>query len=441
MGEQQRKPERRPKAYVKPPPARSRAGRRPQQRQAGQPPPAEIRRVVDHGLPQLTVSFENTRSSRQRYYWIFDNMVVQEPEGIGAGDTVAVVDTRGRFLGSAIYNQNSRIRARLFAVNAVSFDDDYCRKAVTSALHRRRMQYSQDESCRVVFADSDRLPGVIADVIGGVLVVQLLTYAADRFGSTLVRQLQELLAPRATVVRRDAPVRQKEGLPVQAAEILGSFENPVQVKQDEFTVYADLLGGQKTGLFLDQRDNRRLIQPYCRNARVLDLFCYVGGWAFSAAASGAREVLGIDVSASAVELARKGAEANGFSQVRFEAVDAFDYVSERAKEANRELFDVIVCDPPAFAKTAQRINEAIKGYLSLNYRCMKLLPVGGVLATSSCSQHVSVVEFEAMLGTAARNANMQFQVLARSGQPADHPVLLGFPESEYLKCFLLQRVE
>ncbi len=404
--------------------------------------PSNFAPKVEHDLPQITVSFEHTRSTRQRYYWIYDNMVKTEPSGLSAGDTVAVADVRGRFLGSAIYNQNSRIRARLFSVLPVLFDEEYCRRAVVAAVERRRKNYGADNSYRVVFADSDRLPGVIADLIGGVLVVQLLTFAADRFGETIVQTLQEQLSPRATVVRRDAAVRQKEGLPVRAPETTGTFENPVVVEQDGFVVHADLLAGQKTGLFLDQRENRRLIFPYCKNARVLDLFCYVGAWSFSAARAGAREVLGIDVSANAVDLARKGAESNHFENVRFEAVDAFDYVSEKAKEGEgREQFDVVVCDPPAFAKTAQHVNEAIKGYLSLNYRCMKLLPMGGVLATSSCSQHVSIQEFEGMLSTAARNANMQFQVLVRTGQPPDHPVLLGFPETEYLKCLLLQRVE
>jgi len=395
---------------------------------------------VQHSLPELRVSFEKTRTVRSRHYWVYDNMVVGVPEGAGPGDTVAVVDTRGRFLGSAIFNPNSRIRARVFSLQAEEFNEQYVREAVERAVVRRRQLYGAGESYRVVFADSDRLPGIIADLIGGVLVVQVLTFAADRYHETAVGELTRLLSPSAVMLRRDAAVRMKEGLGIEPVTISGEVPNPISVQQDGFTVYADLLQGQKTGLFLDQRNNRRLIVPFCKGARVLDLFCYVGAWSFTAALAGAASVTGVDVSKTAVGLARRGAETNGFGNVAFVAEDAFDYLSTRPAGEQREQFDVVVCDPPAFAKTALQINDAIKGYLSLNYRCMKLLPLGGVLATSSCSQHVSADEFAKMLETAARNANMQFQLLARTAQASDHPVLLGFPESEYLKCFLLQRI-
>jgi 23S rRNA (cytosine1962-C5)-methyltransferase len=212
----------------------------------------------------------------------------------------------------------------------------------------------------------------------------------------------------------------------------------VRVVQDGVVMYADPHGGQKTGLFLDQRDNRKFVRSWCREARVLDLFCHAGGWAFNAALGGAREVVGVDVSEPVIEMARKAAAELGFEQVKFECTDVFDYLKELGPEVH---YDVIICDPPAFAKTKMQVNDAVKAYLTLNYRAMKLLAPGGILVSCSCSQSLGWIEFEQMLLTAARNARMQFQVVRRSPQPIDHAPLLGFPESEYLKVCFLQRIE
>lgn len=389
-------------------------------------------------LQRLYADFSKTRTQRIRYAWIFDTMVAREPEDADAaqGNTVLVYDG-DKFLGSAIYNRNSKIRGRIFSLQQQSFDQEYIESAVRAAVSRRRLRHPEGESFRVIYGDSDGLPGVVADLLGGVLVVQLLTLAADQRAKEILEVLHRELSPSGTVIRRDVPVREKEGLPLQQPEVTGEVPDEVAIQQDGFTMFADLVGGQKTGLFLDQRQNRRLIAPYCSGARVLDLFSHVGGWAFTAAKAGAKEVVCVDSSASAIRMARRGAEANGFEQIRFETEDVFEYL----EKLSAEQYDVVVCDPPAFAKTRTQAQGAVRAYLSLNYRAMKLLPVNGVLATCSCSQNVTDEEFEDMLITAARNARMQFQIVARTTQPPDHPILLGFPESEYLKCYLLQRVE
>lgn len=389
--------------------------------------------------PRLIATFEKTFTLRIRHHWIYDNMVAETSGALADGETVYIYDRRHKFLGSAIYNSASRIRARIFSLEHRPFDDAYVREAVAAAVRRRRALFPEGDSFRAVYSDADGLPGVVADLIGGILSVQLLTLAADRRADTILAALKDTLSPAATIVHRDLAVRTKEGLPLLEPRIEGTIPEAVPVAQDGFTTFADLRAGQKTGLFLDQRFNRRLIIPFCREAAVLDLFSYVGGWALTAAAAGARDVVAVDSSASAVELGRRGAAENGFPQVRFECVDAFDYLASATARGAR--FDVVVCDPPAFAKTRKHASDAIKGYLSLNYRCMRLLPPGGILATSSCSHHVTPEEFEEMLETAARNARMQFQIVARGAQAPDHPPLLGFPESEYLKCLVLQRVE
>jgi 23S rRNA (cytosine1962-C5)-methyltransferase len=389
--------------------------------------------------PRLTITMQNIRTPRVRHIWVFDNMVESLQGEPKDGGTVHVQDTKGRFLGSAVYNSQSRIRARIFSLAPERYDGAYIQKSIAAAVKRRRARYAATESFRVVFADSDGLPGLIVDKLANVLVVQLLTLAADLMRERIVGELRVHFPYAPVVVRTDTQVREKEGLTLGEPHVRGEVPSPLAVEMDGVTLFADPLGGHKTGLFLDQRLNRRLILPHCPGARVADLFCHVGGWALAAARAGAREVVAVDSSEPALALARLGAEATGTPQVRFECAEAFDWVVAAAERGDR--YDVVVCDPPAFAKTHAQVEDAIRAYLSLNYRAMKLLPPGGILAACSCSQHVDAVQFEEVLETAARNADLRFQILARGGQPPDHPVLLGFPESDYLKCVVLQRTD
>jgi 23S rRNA (cytosine1962-C5)-methyltransferase len=388
--------------------------------------------------PRLVVTGTRVRTPRVRPMWIYDNMVDHVSGHVQNGSTVFVHDSKGKFLGSAVYNEHSKIRARLFSLERVLFDADYVAAAVAGAVSRRRMFFEEHDSFRAVYSDADFLPGVIADKLGDVVVVELLTLAADLRDRAILGALRRELTPGGVVVRRDDRIREKEGLALRDVEVEGHVPPRVRVEQDGVVLYADPRGGQKTGLFLDQRFNRRLIIPWCAGRRVLDLFCHVGAWALTAARAGAAEAVGADSSADALELARFAARENSFDQVRFEQADVFDYLSGAARRG--EQYDVVVCDPPAFAKSRKHSAEALRGYLSLNYRAMKLLPPGGVLATCSCSHHVTGIEFDQMLELAARNARMQFHVVASEAQPPDHPLLLGFPEGEYLKCRVLRRV-
>jgi 23S rRNA (cytosine1962-C5)-methyltransferase len=389
--------------------------------------------------PALIVTGHKSPQGMQIPVWVYDTMVVETRGELCDGATVFLESKSGKFLGSAIYNSKSKIRARLFSFGQRQFDDNYIEHAIIEAWNRRRSWYSIDDSFRVVYSEADGLPGLIVDKLSDVLVVQLLTLAVEQRREVILRTLKALFSYRGLVLRVDSPVRTREGLPVLPPEVLGDVPVPLRVKLDRIVYLCDPIHGQKTGMYLDQRSNRKLLAPLVEGKRVLDLFCHTGGWALAAAYHGAARVVGVDSSESAIQLARAAAEENGFTASEFVVSDVFDFLQDvRAKQ---ELFDVVICDPPAFAKTHRHLEEAEKAYLSINYRAMKLLPIKGVLVTCSCSQHLTWESFELILETAARNARMRFVRVIRGQQPPDHPVLVGFPESEYLKCVALMRVE
>ncbi|MCX7625480.1 MAG: class I SAM-dependent rRNA methyltransferase [Candidatus Sumerlaeaceae bacterium] len=390
-------------------------------------------------LPALTVQGRKSPQGSQIPVWIYDTLVEQIYGNVADGETVAIFSKAGKFLGSAVYNSHSKIRARLFSYDLREFDDDYIEHAIIAAWNRRRMHYPIKESFRVVYSEADALPGLIVDKLADVLVIQFLTLAVERHADCIVRTLKALFSPAAVVIRRDAPMRAREGLEVSEAEVLGNVSLPLAVELDGVTYLCDPIHGQKTGLYLDQRFNRRLLAPYARGKSVLDLFCHVGGWALAAAKAGAASVLGVDSASPALELARQAAADYGWTNVEFVESDVFDFLEQKRQES--ATYDVIICDPPAFAKSQRHLPEAERAYLSLNYRAMKLLPVAGILVTCSCSQHLSEEQFILILETAARNARIRFQLIERGGQPPDHPELLGLPESRYLKCLFLRRME
>jgi len=390
--------------------------------------------------PRIVITGARVKTPRIRPVWIFDNMVAETQGLVACGQTVYVYDRHNKFLGSAIYNEKSKIRARIFSLDRELFDNRYVARVAETAVERRRQFYPPDDSFRAIYSDSDFLPGVIADKLGTVVVAEFLTLAAHLRQAPIIAALENLLQPQGMVIRMNDPALKKEGIEIPEQPVItrGDVPEMLHVQTDGFVLFADPILGQKSGLFLDQRFNRRLITPWCSGKRVLDLFCYTGGWAFTAAKAGAAEVVAVDSSGDALKLGRAAADENGFNQVRFEQADVFDFLA--AETGRNRQYDVIVCDPPAFAKAHKHIPEATRAYLSLNYRAMKLLKPGGVLATCSCSHHVSSGDFDRILETAARNARMNFHVAARGAQAPDHPILLGLPESDYLKCVLLRRI-
>ncbi|MDR1192259.1 MAG: class I SAM-dependent rRNA methyltransferase [Verrucomicrobiales bacterium] len=363
--------------------------------------------------------------------WVFANEVQRLLPADADGWAVECRDARGRLLGTGIYNGKSQIVWRKFSADHADFDKKFLRAAIVSALQRR----GDGDTQRLVWSDSDFIPGLVADRYGDIVVLQALTLAVDLHINEIAEIFDELLAPKSILLKNDAPVRAKEGLPLTVS-VAGAEVTPHWRKIGAVEFWLDLAGGQKTGFYLDQREEYQKVARRCRDRRVLDAFCNQGGFALHAAAGGASEVLGIDVSKEAVALARRNAEHNRLN-VSVSAENVFDYFS---RERQRE-WDVIILDPPSFTKSKDRLGEALRGYKELNLRALQRLAVGGILATYTCSHHVTHDVFWQMLADAAGDAGRVTRLREICRQPADHPVLLNVPESEYLRGFIVEVVK
>ncbi len=372
--------------------------------------------------------------------WVYKTEIAEVEGEFASGDVVDVLDHRGRFLGRGYANPASLITVRLLTRRMnEEIDRAFWRRRVEAALAYRRkvLRDAETDAYRLLFAEADGVPGFTADVFGDQVVVQALTLGSERFKGVLVDLIAELLAPRGIYERSDAPARLKEGLEPRSGPLRGSPKSPVVIREGDLRFLVDTAGGQKTGFFLDQRENRRALRKYAKGARVLDCFCYTGGFALHAARAGARSVLGIDISAEAVEFARENARLNGLEGVcTFEAANAFDALREL--ERSGEKFDLVILDPPAFVKSRRALEGALRGYKEINLRALKLLAPGGILVTCSCSYHLPEELFLEVLLAAATDAGRTLRVVERRGQAPDHPWLLGYEESRYLKCFFLE---
>lgn len=289
----------------------------------------------------------------------------------------------------------------------------------------------------MVFAESDFLPALIVDKFSNYLVMQTLALGIDRYKYLLADILDDIIKPDGIYERNDVPVRELEGLDQRKGYIKGEFDTNVVMVENGIKFLVDVANGQKTGYFLDQKENRAAIQPFVKGAKVLDCFTHTGAFALHAAHYGAAGVLGIDISEHAVEFARKNAALNGYEDVcQFEVGNTFDVLRKYHKEKN--TFDVVILDPPAFTKSRDTVENAIRGYKEINLRAMKIIRPGGYLITCSCSQHIEPELFMDILYTAAIDAKRDVRVVERRSQAKDHPVLLSSKETEYLKCVILQ---
>jgi 23S rRNA (cytosine1962-C5)-methyltransferase len=289
-----------------------------------------------------------------------------------------------------------------------------------------------------VWSESDELPGLVADQYGDTVVVQVQTLAMERRSALIGDLLSRLLGPSEVVFRNDAPIRRLEGLPTETHTRSGAPWEPRWARIDGFDVWLDLMGGQKTGFYLDQRLQHPLVARHCAGARVLDAFCNQGSFAVHAARAGAAEVLGLDSAPEAVAAARRNAERNGVN-ARFEVANVFDWLNDPSSKV-QAAWDVIILDPPPFAKSKSALEGALRGYKEINLRAMQRLSPGGVLATYTCSHHMQDADLRSVLASAAADARRRVKVLEFCHQPPDHPVLVSMPESEYLRGYVL-RVE
>jgi len=371
---------------------------------------------------------------KQGHPWIYRSDVAEEPDkrpGI-----VSVTDRKGKFLGQALYSPRSEIRLRLLTRGDEPIDAQWWTERISAAARRR--EGIEASAWRVVHAEADGLPSLIIDKYGPWMVAQLLSAGLETARADVVAGITAALGPEGILLRNDAAVRRHEGLPAEVALASGKVPEVVEVVEDGLKYLAAPWGGQKTGAFLDQRENRILVGQHTRGGgRALDLFTYHGSFALHLARK-AREVLAVDQSTEALARGAENARINGIGNIDWREGNAFDLVREL--ERRREQFDTIVVDPPAFAKTKANVERAVAGYKEINLRAMKILAPDGVLFTSSCSYHVSRDVFHAMLADAARDSGRRIQFVAATGAAGDHPELLNIPETGYLKGVLLRAV-
>jgi len=381
------------------------------------------------------------RSLLRRHPWVFSGAIASINGSYQRGDTVAVRDAEGRFLAWAAYNPDSQISARVWSWNeAEQIDANFLRRKLGAALDARRaLHIAQDsDGMRLVHGESDGLPGLIVDQYGGVLVVQFGSAGCERWRDTLADALQALCAPACIYERSDSDGRELEGLPKRCGVLRGALPEQVEVTEHGLRFAVDVAGGQKTGFYLDQRDNRALTGALAQDKEVLNCFCYSGGFSLYALRNGARSVLSIDASESALELARRNVTLNGLDGDRMEwlCADVFEAL-RKLRDQNRK-FDLVVLDPPKFAPTAAFAEKAARAYKDINLLGFKLLRPGGLLFTYSCSGGISDDLFQKIVAGAALDAGVEAQIVKKLHAAADHPVLLSFPEGAYLKGLVLR---
>jgi 23S rRNA (cytosine1962-C5)-methyltransferase len=369
--------------------------------------------------------------------WIYRNEVAKV-EGEGEPGAIArVLDGRGRFLGQAMVNLKSQIAGRLLTRAEDRIDEEFFARRIREAMGRYGRSVSGPDACRLIFGEADHLPGLIVDRYSDVLVLQILTAGMERVRQTILAVLRATIHPRAIYERNDASPRKLEGLELRKGFAWGEAETGVWIQEGDLSFLVEVEEGQKTGFFLDQRENRQVVKRLAAGREVLDCFCYSGGFAVSAGVGGATAVVGIDLSAEAIAWAERSAERNGLSsRCTFTNANAFDALRSFDREDRR--FGLVILDPPAFTKGKQALEGALRGYNEINLRAMKLLSPGGVLATCSCSYHVDPPTFLEMLRSAAADAHREFHLREIRTQAADHPILLAARETQYLKCAILE---
>ncbi len=395
---------------------------------------------------------------RAGHPWIYDNEIAQLHGNPGPGAEIEVLDSRRQSLGCAFWNPASKIRARMYSRIPRSADNSFFAETIGKALAwRKRFFDPETQSLRLVFGEADGLPGLIVDSFVGYpsyasmsepgqersaasgrwLSAQFLSLGVDARKQDIIRALSEVFPHDGIMERSDAPVRAFEGLEPTSGLLSGEVPSSILIEENGASFRVDLLGGQKTGWFLDQRANRAAASAYADGRRVLDVFCNAGGFGIVCARKGASQVIAVDSSSDAISSVRDNAALNGVSE-KITAVEAnaFDYLREL--EHKKDRYGLIILDPPAFAKNRASVESAYRGYKDINLRALRLLDQGGILVTNSCSHWFGRERFEAMLEEAARDAGRRLRFIEERGQDLDHPVVSGYGESRYLKCFIVE---
>jgi len=387
-------------------------------------------------MNEVRVSRKGADRVTSGHPWIFSSDIADR-DGAQAGHPVKVADLRGRPLGTAHYSSSSQISLRMLSRQVEEIGRDFFLHRLRAAEAHRRAVVRNTDAYRVVHGEADLLPALVVDRYGDYLVVQTLDQGMDAAKGAIASAIDEIFRPKGIVARNDVAVRAKEELPLETTILAGEVPESVTVRMNSLTLRADLLHGQKTGIFLDQRDNYRAAARYARGGKALDCFTSTGGFALHLAGK-CESVEAADSSGPALVTARANAAANGIGNIDFKEADIFQLLTNYASA--RRHFSMAVLDPPAFAKSRRNLESATTGYKEINLRALRLLQPGGILVTCSCSHHLGESALLELVAQASLDANRTLRVLERRTQSQDHPILLTVPETLYLKCLILEVV-
>lgn len=387
-------------------------------------------------MNEVTVTKRGADRIRRGHLWIYRSDITKTDEASG-GSVVRVSDTNRNFVGQAFYSDSSQIALRFLTQSGETVDREWWRNRIRQAAQRRSGIDSTTNAYRLVYSEGDLIPSLIVDRYDDVFVLQTLSQGTEAIKPMLVELLVEEFAPRSIVERNDVRVRQHEGLQLTTGILHGEAPEEFEVLHDGLRFLVSPLSGQKTGSFLDQRENHVAARTYA-HGRALDCFTFAGGFALHLARV-CESVVGLDISADAVQAAQRNAKLNGLENVEFREANVFDTL--RDMESTGEHFDTIVLDPPAFAKNRASVKAAARGYKEINLRAIKLLNPGGVLITCSCSYHMAEDLFLGLIAEAGNDAHRRLQLVEKRMQAGDHPIYLGVPETYYLKCVIVRILE
>ena len=405
-------------------------------------------------LSKITITEKGEKMLRGGHVWVFADEVVSIDRPISDGDIAYVYSAKGRYLGAGFYNSNSKIRVRILSRNANdTFDRNFWQRRLEYAVSYRRSVMMGDDfkCCRLIFGEADSFPGLTVDRFDNLLVVQVLSLGIERIKHTLIPALVDILRGMGEVIdgvyeRNDVEIRAKEGMEQYTGWFDGlkpanNDSGLTQITENGIVYNVDVINGQKTGFFLDQKYNRASIRAIAKGKRVLDCFTHTGSFALNAAAAGAAHVTAVDISEEAIRMTRKNAQNNHLEdKMDFVCRDVFELLTDMADKKIPCDYDFIILDPPAFTKSRDTLKNAIRGYREINSKAMKLLPRGGYLATCSCSHFMTDTYFKQMLHNAAEDASVSLRQIEARQQSPDHPILWNVPETDYLKFYIFQIV-
>ncbi len=385
-------------------------------------------------MAKIFLKKNEERRLKKGHLWVFSNEI-EKTDGVAEGGLTEIFDFSGRFLAIGYYNPSTLIAARILSFDPDPIGPNFFRRKIETALNFAPRQISRKEARRLIYGEADFLPGLVADRYGDYLTVQVLTLGMEKLKNDWLPVLLENLSPQGALWVGDSPLRQLEGLPLFREVFSGEVPDTVEIMEGKLVFSVDLKNGQKTGFFLDQKENRKKLAQWVKGKRVLDLFCYTAAWGLTALHYGAREAVAVDESRPALDLGYENALLNRMeTKIRFEKADVFNYLATPPSDDKK--FGVVILDPPALIKSKKHFEEGKKGYFTLNRRALDWLVPGGILVPCSCSFHMDKQTLWELVNVAALKAGRKLRLVDYGTQAPDHPILAAMPETEYLKCFV-----